>query len=143
MNTIHVARMFTDEHPTVGVVTVAPFGKPSWHCFSLEDRFRADKVLGDTRIPEGTYPLRWRRAGRFAQRWQKRGYPGSLQLHDVPGFSTILLHAGNTKADTEGCLLLGMGARLDLRTIQASRDAVTQVYYTVQRNAGDWQVVVQ
>lgn len=143
MNTVHVKRLMTDDRPTVGLVRMRAEGGTVFQCFSLEDRYRQDKVMGDTRIPAGTYPLKWRRVGRFAERWKKRGYPGALQLHDVPGFTTILLHAGNTAAQTAGCVLLGMGADLDARTIQKSRMAVTRVYSIVRDNPGDWQVVIQ
>ena len=144
MHTIHVERMSKDDQPTVGkVVVMDEQWKPRFQCFSLEDRFREEKVAGDTRIPEGIYKLAWRTAGRFAKRWQGRGFTGSLHLLDVPGFSTILIHAGNTHKDTRGCLLLGMGARMDLRTIQASRDACTQVYRLVETLGGEWQVRIQ
>ena len=145
MNRIHVQRYTSDALPTLGHVLVAPAGTDRrFQCFSLEDRHRdGPKVAGDTRIPEGEYRLEWREAGRFAQRWQSRGFPGSLHLQDVPGFSTILIHAGNSKKDTEGCILLGMGARLDLRTIQVSRAAVTKVYNFVLRYKEPWRVVVQ
>ena len=144
MNRIEVSRMYHDDRPTVGVVVVRPHDEAPFHCFSLEDRFRREKVRGDTRIPAGTYWLDWRTAGRFARRWQARGFPGSLQLLDVPGFEYVLIHAGNTKRDTEGCVLMGMGADLGLRTISKSRIAVAQVYEMVRRfDKGSWEVVIQ
>ena len=144
MRTIHVERMFSDAKPTVGLVRVAPGGNgPAGLCFSLEDRYRAEKVAGDTRIPGGTYRLEWRTVGRFAERWQARGFPGSLQLMDVPGFEYVLIHAGNTKRDTEGCLLLGMGADLDTRTTSRIRVAVAKVYDLVAAHEGPWTVVVR
>ena len=142
MRTIHVQRFTTDARPTVGLVQVQVEG--GWfQCFSLEDRYRDGKVAGDTRIPEGVYKLVWRKVGRFAKRWQARGFPGSLQLMDVPGFEYVLIHAGNTKRDTEGCLLLGMGADLDTRTISKSRVAVAKVYGAVAAHEGPWTVVVR
>lgn len=144
MNTIHVERLVTDERPTVGHVRVlGAGGQVLFQCFSLEDRYRAVKVAGSTRIPEGVYGLSWREVGRFARRWQARGFPGSLQLREVPQFEYILIHAGNTEKDTQGCLLMGMGGRLDLRQIQASRVAVTRVYEIVREHPGPWQVEVR
>jgi hypothetical protein len=29
----------------------------------------------------------------------------TLRLHNVPGFTDILIHVGNTQADTKGCVL--------------------------------------
>ena len=58
-------------------------------CGSIEDQRQppGEKVPGKTRIPEGTYPLRWRTAGRWAAVFRERGYPGSLEICDVPGFT--------------------------------------------------------
>ena len=143
MNTIYILRYTKDDQPTLGHVVVVPDGGERFQCFSLEDRYRQDKVAGDTRIPGGTYDLEWRTIGRFAKRWQGRGYPGSLQLMDVPGFEAILIHAGNTKSDTTGCLLLGMGGHLAQRTISHSRDAVARVYSIVAGHTGPWQIAIE
>ena len=144
MNRIHVQRYTKDDEPTLGHVLVAPAGSDMrFQCFSLEDRHReGPKVAGDTRIPKGIYKLAWRTVGRFAARWKRRGLPGSIELLDVPGFEAILIHAGNTKADTEGCLLMGMGANIDQRTISHSRDAVSTVYRIVHAHKGPWQVSI-
>lgn len=128
---LHVKRLTDDERPTIGLVTLhrteAP---PEFLCFSLEDRHRPPgvKVPGDTRIPAGRYPLAWRKAGRWAKRMMKSAFPGSLELQGVPNFTDILVHAGNTKGDTSGCLLLGRSADFGNRTVGNSRVAISRVY---------------
>ena len=57
------------------------------------------KIHGQTAIPRGTYRLTLSWSPRFA-----RILP---RLLDVPGFSGVLIHAGNTSADTAGCVLVG------------------------------------
>lgn len=102
-------------------------------CFTLEDGFRAKKVKGETRIPPGTYDVRFRREGPTHARYLKR-YPdwhdGMLHLQNVPQFRYVLLHVGNEKRDTRGCLLVGLsactvGADWELRD---SRKAYEKVY---------------
>ena len=138
MNIIHVNRLNHDDQPTIGITTV----NGRFLCFCLEDRYRKEKVAGDTRIPQGTYTLRWREAGSWAARFKKRGLPGSLELCDVPGFTDILVHYGNTHDDTAGCLLMGMGADLGSRSIQKSRIAVNMLYQIVAEKDG-WQVEIE
>lgn len=64
-----------------------------------QDGFISSKIPGLTAIPSGRYRLISRQSTRF-----KRKLPA---LVDVPGFSDILIHAGNTAQNTEGCILLG------------------------------------
>jgi hypothetical protein len=72
-----------------------------FEAFSLEDTVRPDgtKIPGKTAIPEGTYRLILSESRRFC-----RELP---LLLDVPGFTGIRIHAGNTCEDTEGCILVG------------------------------------
>ena len=58
------------------------------------------KVKGHTAIPKGLYEIMWTYSNRF-----KRYTP---QIMKVPGFDGIRIHSGNTDADTEGCVLLGL-----------------------------------
>ena len=107
MNVIYVQRLTHDLKPTIGIAT---FGK-TFLGFTLEDRPREVKVPGDTCIPSGCYMLRWRQHGKWAARFREWGFTGSLELINVEGFTDVLIHAGNTKRDTAGCLLLGPGLR--------------------------------
>jgi hypothetical protein len=53
-------------------------------------------------IPTGTYPLRLRDEGGFAQR-----YGHAMVEIVVPDRSFILFHRGNYHRDTKGCILVG------------------------------------
>ena len=79
-------------------------------CYTLEDEERETKVMGETRIPAGTYKITLRKHGGFHQKYSKR-FPaihrGMLWVRDVPGFEFILIHCGNTDEHTMGCLLVG------------------------------------
>lgn len=138
MNLITVERLTHDDQPTIGVVKVN--GRPL--CFSLEDRFRQDKVAGDTRIWDGDYRLKWRTAGRWARKLAAWGFPGSLEIEGVRDFSDVLIHVGNTKTDTEGCILLGQGASFHTRTVARSVAACKRLYGLVAQG-GDWRITVR
>lgn len=87
-----------------------------WFCNTLEDTVRIlpllcpdtpqgigchckEKVYARTAIPCGTYKITMAHSPRF-----KRVLP---YLHDVPHFLGILIHSGNTDADSAGCILVG------------------------------------
>lgn len=79
-------------------------------CYTLEDEYRENKIVGETRIPAGTYRLSLREWGGFHERYAKRFrnlHKGMLWVRDVPDFTHILIHCGNTDEHTAGCLLLG------------------------------------
>lgn len=96
-----ITRDGTSPNGTLGIFTAYVGDALVYKCYSLEDPVRPEgnKVWGDTAIPKGTYKV----ALRYSNRFQKE-LPG---VQDVPGFDGILLHGGNTKADTHGCPLLG------------------------------------
>ena len=83
---------------TIGSISVD--GK--FCCFTLEDvvRTTGDKVNGATAIPAGQYQVIINHSQRF-----DRDMP---LLLNVPDFSGIRIHAGNTAADTAGCILVGL-----------------------------------
>ena len=81
-----------------------------FECFTLEDQYQAVKVMHETCIPEGTYDIKFRKTGGFHAKYsQKYGnsHYGMLHILDVPNFTYILIHAGNTDESTSGCLLVG------------------------------------
>lgn len=98
-------------------------------CYGLEDCCReiegqpveSWKVKGETAIPYGTYPVEITYSNRFKK--------DMLQIMDVPGFDGIRIHAGNTSADTEGCLLVGDIKGNDY--VGSSRNALVKVFGTV------------
>ena len=79
-------------------------------CNTLEDRivdknkngvFDGDekKVYGESAIPYGTYKIIYNWSPKFG-----RNLP---RLLNVPHFEGILIHPGNTAADSAGCILVG------------------------------------
>ena len=81
-----------------------------FECYTLEDQYQSVKVMHETCIPEGTYDIKFRTVGGFHEKYKKRygnDHYGMLHLQDVPNFTYILLHAGNTDEATSGCTLLG------------------------------------
>lgn len=81
-----------------------------YFCDTIEDKVRdlnkngvfdngEIKIKGKTAIPYGKYEVVWAYSPRF-----KRYTP---RLLNVDSFSGVLIHAGNTANDSEGCILLG------------------------------------
>lgn len=70
------------------------------------------KVKGKTAIPKGEYRIRLTVSEKFKNRAWSKPYGGLVPLlEDVPGYSGIRIHPGNTAADTEGCILPGQNLR--------------------------------
>ena len=89
-------------------------------CQTLEDPVRPSgvKIAGDTAIPSGIYPVTITMSTRF----------GKLLplLSNVPNFSGIRIHPGNTTADTQGCVLVAK-SRGKHDDIVSSKTAMEQV----------------
>ena len=81
-----------------------------FECYTLEDQYQAVKVMHETCIPEGTYDIEFRKTGGFHAKYSERyknAHYGMLHVQDVPNFTYILIHTGNTDEHTSGCLIVG------------------------------------
>lgn len=92
-----------------------------YFCDTLEDKDRGllqsmteneilkIKVKDQTAIPTGKYKIDMNTvSSRFGNSSWAKLYKGIVpRLINVPGYSGILIHPGNTVSDTSGCILLG------------------------------------
>lgn len=111
---LRLERLTADADSTIGAL----FLDGRFQCFTVEDEFRATKVARETRVPAGVYDVKLRAEGGFHQRFLEKFGPtwhkGMLHLQHVPGFEYVLIHTGNTDDDTEGCVIVGLGANVTL-----------------------------
>lgn len=73
------------------------------------DEIKKIKVHGKTAIPTGTYKVTLDVVSPKFSKYKQYAFCGGKlpRLLDVPGYDGILIHIGNTAADTDGCLLVG------------------------------------
>lgn len=121
-----VKRFSDNTKATLGFLSIdkIPF------CFTLEDEFRSVKMKKETRIPEGTYEIKFRKEGTHHIEYMKKygvKHYGMLEITQVPNFQYILIHIGNFEKDTEGCLLVGEGSNSN-HTITESTKAYERLY---------------
>jgi len=106
---LEILRVSSDVDSSSGLVFDVTDGR-KFLCYSLEDEYRNDKVMHETRVPAGTYQIQLRKVGGFNARYAKKYgdfHKGMLHVQDVPGFEYILIHTGNTDEHTSGCLIVG------------------------------------
>ena len=124
---------FSDES-TIGKLYI----DGEYFCETLEDKDRfleagGVKIYGKTCIPRGTYQLAITMSNRF-----KKELP---LLLNVPQFEGIRIHAGNTAADTDGCILLGRTRRNNF--VENSRDAVNEFIEKLAKMLEDDEVWIE
>ena len=96
-----------------------------FECYTVEDEDRhleagGVKIAAVTAIPKGTYEVVLSMSPRF-----KKVLPEVL---NVPGFTGVRIHSGNSSKDSEGCILVGSSNdRNDDDWIGGSRDALAQL----------------
>ena len=115
-----------------------------YFCDTLEDTVRdtnkngkfdngEQKIKGKTAIPYGTYEIKWTYSPRF-----KKYTP---QLMNVPSFEGIRVHAGNTSADTEGCLILGENKQVG--KVLNSRAIINKFYPIIKEACSNGKVTIE
>ena len=115
---IEVNRIFKASNYTIGELSV----NNNYVCDTLEDKVRVDgeKVYAETAIPTGTYTLILSYSNRF-----KKVMP---EILNVPNFSGIRIHCGNSSKDTEGCLLVGKWDGKTENWISDSKNSYNKLY---------------
>lgn len=115
-----------------------------YFCDTIEDTVRdlnkngkfdngEKKVHSKTAIPYGIYEIKWTYSPRF-----KKYTP---QLMNVPSFEGIRIHAGNTSADTEGCLILGENKQVG--KVLNSRDTINKFYPIIKEACSNGKVTIE
>ena len=102
-------------------------------CFTCEDAVREEKIYGETAIPVGVYEVIINRSARFC-----RFLP---MLLNVKNFTGIRIHAGNTKDDTEGCILVGL--RRIVGGVSDSRSAMRIVMQKIESELKNGSVFIE
>lgn len=97
-------------------------------CLTLEDTDRhleanGIKLKGRTAIPLGTYNVIIDMSNRF-----KRLLP---LIENVPNFTGVRIHTGNTDQDTEGCILVG--DRFGVDRVLDSRVAFNRLFSKIEK----------
>lgn len=107
---------------TAGYTAGAMRVNDKFECYTLEDQVRETKIYGETAIPAGTYKVIISFSNHF-----KRDLP---LLVGVPNYEGVRIHPGNTAADTEGCLLVGMTRGVG--SVGSSRIAFDALFAKIQ-----------
>ena len=106
----------------------------NYFCDTLEDKVRdlnkngvfdngEKKIYGETAIPYGTYNVKWTYSNKF-----KKYMP---LIENVPSFAGIRIHAGNSSADTQGCILVGENKAVG--KVLNSKNTVNKLYPIIQK----------
>lgn len=103
--TLKLYRYHGSKNDTLGLL----FINDKFACYTVEDEYREDKVMHETRIPAGLYTVTLRDSPRFSQKYGHE----MIAINNVPGFTGVLIHKGNTEKDTSGCIVVGNVTRFN------------------------------
>ena len=140
-----VIRFSSQEDDTLGLL----YRNGEFVCFTLEDEAREVKVAGETRIPKGKYQLEVRQFGGTHARYKEKFpefHEGMVEIKDVPNFTDILIHIGNTDEHTAGCLLVGDSAHENITkagTIGSSAKAYERMYIQMINDIVDGETTIE
>ena len=115
-----------------------------YFCDTLEDTVRdlnkngvfdngEKKIYGKTAIPYGTYNVKWTYSNKF-----KKYMP---LIENVPSFAGIRIHAGNSSADTQGCILVGENKAVG--KVLNSKNTVNKLYPIIQNACKKGSVTIE
>ena len=97
---------------------------------------QARKVRGQTAIPTGRYRVTLGvKSPKYSKKKQYAACNGYVpRLINVPAFDGILIHIGNTAADSEGCILVGRNKKVGM--VLESTNTFWQLYDRLQQADG-------
>lgn len=129
---------------TQGILLEKNDPKPIFFSHTLEDEFRKpdEKVKGETRIPAGIYELKILKLEtpitlKHRLDYNKNGedwFKFHIEITNIPNFSGVYIHAGNSEKHTEGCLLLNDTANnnmIEIGDMSRSVQAVKRFYLKI------------
>lgn len=120
--TLLLRRKVEPDIPTMGEL----YGPDSvFWSHTCEDPVRNVKIPKATAIPAGTYEIVIDQSLRF-----KRPMP---RLLNVPYYTGVLIHPGNSELNTEGCLLVGKWNRKPPWTLTDSRDTFDRLFPMIRK----------
>ena len=77
------------------------------------DEIKKIKVPNETAIPTGTYKITLNVVSPKFSKYAYKYIGGRLpRLPDVPGYSGVLMHIGNTAEHSSGCLIVGQNTQV-------------------------------
>ena len=122
---LDVKRIYKAEDYTIGELSI----NGVFFSSTLEDKVRIlnsfeDKVYGETAIPVGRYKVIISYSNHF-----KKEMP---EIVNVEFFKGVRIHAGNTKEDTEGCLLVGECKNVKEGFIYNSKNTYKKLFQILQ-----------
>ena len=106
---LKIKRIFKGDKYTIGHLYINNI----YFCDTLEDKVRnlpkEPKIYGETAIPAGTYEIDMNTVSpKLKNRsWAKKWGGIVPRLKNVPYFEGVLIHVGNNKDDTDGCIIVG------------------------------------
>ena len=152
---LFLRRYYTSEGGTLGclsLVEVARAKSPSFYCYTVEDDIRERKIKHETCIPASSYRLKLRAFGpniyeRYRKRWPL-WHKEVFELENVPNYTDILIHCGNTEDHSSGCLIVGaQPSNINQKKLVVSssrttyKQLYTRIYNYVKR--GDFYIHIQ
>jgi len=100
--TLKLLRYSSDDTTTTGTLYL----NNTYYCLTLEPPAGSREATGNKRIPAGTYEIQFSKEDAGLTQKYKEKYPEwfirHLQLKDVPGLNSVIIHNANDTTSTAG-----------------------------------------
>lgn len=142
--TLTLKRFYSDSLNTLGCLTIQRTDVKylgTFAAYTCEDKHNDYKIKQKTRIPAGRYRITKREemtplTKKYRQRHKHWGFDWHLMLENVPNYSNVYIHVGNSHEDSEGCILVGNISANPMQTnlpLQQSVGAYKTFYREISR----------